>query len=551
MSDPSIACLGAFGRLPPEVRIMVYDEIFGPTKVIIPIYDDRGEIIGDELLQPALYTKAPVQTSILATNKRVFQEAVDTLYRHRTVRGYQMQLVRLLHNKNFRELVESIEIVIDVCYGPFSNPGSAQNFLLQLQTLTRIPSITILSDDWAPSCEFRSDIFTVQEFTNHTGLGSATCVDIGRFQLNGRFSRIQILDRKLVKMWPDVVRTPDDYDVYADVLAIINANDSCLRMSNVPIWAAQTSLRRWVGLYQEVFRCAFSPDEDALLAELNAERRLILTQFQRSLLCLTHHAIENPVNIYEDRARGKPLKPLKLGDDPALLAWATDLLSINTTAYHSCEDQFRVSGDPRFIHWVEFRGGMHTLEIMKRHATAAASGQANAYYTPHPVFTNHVRETAVYHEYMLHHPHPILQHHDYDMDLDKIRQWCALHTAVYPGRYRAEYRRIEDKWAAQLFRRYLIVDPGVRADEARRATLEDMRKAMRKMLNSFGSLDDAILKKAARLRRNVFRLSRLHADLLPTVAWDYGRVFVDIWRATVKRRLRREQHSNTNVSRHA
>lgn len=126
---------------------MVYDEIFGPTKAIIPICDDRGEIIGDELLQPALYTKAPVQTSILATNKRIFKEAVDILYRHRTVRGYQMQLVRLLHNNSFKELVEDIEIVIDACYGPFSNPGSAQVFLLQLQALARIPSITILSDD--------------------------------------------------------------------------------------------------------------------------------------------------------------------------------------------------------------------------------------------------------------------------------------------------------------------------------------------------------------------------------------------------------------------
>lgn len=203
--------------------------------------------------------------------------------------------------------------------GPFTSPESTQNFLLQLQTLTRIQSITILSDDWAPFYEGRSDIFTVQEFTDHTGLGNATCVDIGRFQLNGMFSHIQIADRKLVKMWSEVVSTTD-YDVYADVLAVINANHSCVRMPNVVIWAAQTSLRRWVGLYQEVFRCAHSPDEDALLAELSPERRLILTQFQRSLLFLTHHAIENVVDIYEDRARGKPLKPLKPGDDPALLA---------------------------------------------------------------------------------------------------------------------------------------------------------------------------------------------------------------------------------------
>lgn len=115
MSDPSLASLGILGRLPPEVRNMVYDEIFGPSKVITPMLDDRGKMMGDELLQPALYTKAPIQTSILATNKWICKEALDTLYRHTTVRGYQMQLVRLLHSKIFRDVVENIEININSC----------------------------------------------------------------------------------------------------------------------------------------------------------------------------------------------------------------------------------------------------------------------------------------------------------------------------------------------------------------------------------------------------------------------------------------------------
>jgi hypothetical protein len=113
MSGPSIASLGALGRLPPELRIMVYDEVFGPSKIITQIRGDRFEISGDQLLQPALYAKAPIHTSILATNKRIFEEALDTLYRHRTVRGNMTQLSRLLHGENFVELVRHIEILVD------------------------------------------------------------------------------------------------------------------------------------------------------------------------------------------------------------------------------------------------------------------------------------------------------------------------------------------------------------------------------------------------------------------------------------------------------
>jgi hypothetical protein len=47
---------------------MVYDEVFGSTKVLTPKRTFRTALAGDQLLQPGVYVKAPVHTSILATN---------------------------------------------------------------------------------------------------------------------------------------------------------------------------------------------------------------------------------------------------------------------------------------------------------------------------------------------------------------------------------------------------------------------------------------------------------------------------------------------------
>jgi hypothetical protein len=415
--------------------------------------------------------------------------------------------------------------------------------LLQLLKLNRNRSTTILSDDWSPADSY--PFWTVQDFTDQTHLGNATCVDIGRFQLNGRFSHVQVVHRKLVKMWPDVVSTPDDYDVYTDVLAVIKANGSSLRMPNVPIRAAQTSLRRWVGIFQEVFRWLYSAIPDARLAELDAEQKTILIQFQRTLMFTTYNAIETSINIWEDRARGRPLKTLGPGDDPALLAWATDLLSVNITAYHPCVDRFRIDGDGRSAHWVGSHGGMHTLDIMKMHAISAASGQTNAHYVCHPVFPNHVRETFFYYDLMASNPRNFFQYYffvDVDLDPDKIRQFCALHTAMNPGHLRADYQQMVDNWAAQLLRRYLLADPSVRKEEAKRATLGQMREAMRITLRLFESRSGNDFGRTAEaVRRDDEPVNRLDPDLLPMLAWKYGRVFVDIWRAVVKRHSRQQQ----------
>jgi hypothetical protein len=91
-------------------------------------------------------------------------------------------------------------------------------------------------------------------------LGKATCIDVGRFQLYSKFSHIQIVNRKLVKMWPNVASTLEDYDVYVDVLGLDSVDGGCVfSICNGAAWAAHTSLRWWIRLYDEFMHAPLDP----------------------------------------------------------------------------------------------------------------------------------------------------------------------------------------------------------------------------------------------------------------------------------------------------
>lgn len=283
MSQPIIAPLGALGRFPAEVRCLLYDEVFGPTKVITPMRPFSTALSGDQLLQPEVYTNALVDTSILRTNKEIRSEVLDMLYRNRIVRGSISELNTLLRDAEFRDLVRSIEI--DDHFSAFQPHQSAHDLLAEIGELSQIRSTTILSDRFAFTRHNGRSYVTVREFATMTHLGEAICVDIGRFRLRGNFNHVQIVHHKLVKMWPHVVSTPEDYDVYADVLGLDGGDDRCIfSMFNGVAWAAQTSLRRWVRLYDEFMHAPLDP----VLVDKTDEERALLGKFVLSTRELQH-----------------------------------------------------------------------------------------------------------------------------------------------------------------------------------------------------------------------------------------------------------------------
>lgn len=510
---------------------MVYDEVFGPTRVITPRRCFKTALAGDQLLQPEVYVKAPVHTSILATNKRIHSEALDTLYRERVVRGSITEFKTLLHNAGFRDHVRRIEIYD--YFQAFRNHRFAHMLLAWIQTLPQIRSTTILSDRFAFTQHNRRSYITVCEFAAMMQLGEAVCVNIGRFELRGRFSHIRIVHRKLVKMWPDVASTPEDYDVYADVLGLTNLHGECIfEMFNVALWAAHTSLRRWVGLYDELLRGHFGLDP-YLLGKSN-EQLALLGRFVHSHRGLQHLNPGSSIPSYaryvhESKARHRLVKMLRPSDGPEMLTWATDLLSVNITAFYPSQADDRQAYLQR-THWADTDGGMHTLDFMKMHMLSALRGDVDALYVSHPVFPKILEYTAAV-QSLLTGVRQQIQGSD-DLTSRRIRQFYLLQLAMNIWRYPLgqHQQAVVDDWSLRLFRRYLLADPSVREAEAYRATLEDMRTVMGTILGSFMSPEPNFHLEAAKLRRMHRPAIGLDPDLVPALAWEYGRLFVKGWR---------------------
>jgi len=514
---------------------MVYDEVFGPTRVITPKRYFKV-LSGDQRLQPEVYIKPLVHTSILATNKKVYDEALDTLYRGRTVRGSIRQLIELLRNDNIRPLLRRIEI--DDHFKAFQNPRATHMLLRVLRTLhvPRIRSVTILSDKFAFAQHKGRAYITVREFATWAHLGEAICVNIGRFQLCGKFSHIQIVYRKLVKMWPNVVSTPEDYDVYADMLGLLRFHGYSIfpALYNAAAWAAHTFLRRWVGLYNEVLRAEFGLNH--YLMGKSTEQQALLVQFVRSARCLQHQHPGSFIPSYaryvhESRSRHRLMNTLRPSDDHEMLAWATDILSVNIAGFHPSLQGNDRQAYFQLAHWAETDGGMHTLDIMKMHISSALRGDVDAIYVSHPVFPGFLEYTSKIQSSLIGYPMQILHREPADLSPQRIRQLYLLQLAMDFWRYSLiPHQQVVDGWSLRLFQRYLLADPSVHEDEANRATLEDMRTIIRTILISFASPETSFHKKAARLRRTKEPVAVLDPDLVPALAWEYGRVVVEGWR---------------------
>jgi hypothetical protein len=99
MSPPSF-----LKKLAPELRVFVYDHVFGPSKAIKPenntsslgIDNQRAVPLGREQIR-----LTSVECSILATNKLIFWEAIQVLYHNKTVRATFPELKKSLQHKDF------------------------------------------------------------------------------------------------------------------------------------------------------------------------------------------------------------------------------------------------------------------------------------------------------------------------------------------------------------------------------------------------------------------------------------------------------------------
>jgi hypothetical protein len=113
------------------------------------------------------------------------------------------------------------------------------------------------------------------------------------------------------------METPEDYDVYTDMAELTSANLG--HDIDVAVWAAQTSLRRWVGLCNELFTGTANLDAH-LLGRTEALRKLLI-RFLRSIRATDylHRNRWQPEYFHRASERGtgkRLLSSLRPGDDP-------------------------------------------------------------------------------------------------------------------------------------------------------------------------------------------------------------------------------------------
>lgn len=255
MSPPSF-----LDTLAPELRVAIYGYVLGSSNSTALRLSELTTTFLRFLLRKNTHTHTIIETCILATNKLVHKEATQVLYHNKTFRATFPELDKLLQYNDFVANVEFIEVADCANTQGRSNLSGCSRILKRLQQLPRIRSVVMLSDclnglilhdlgHWAAftGTQFIKVPFFIQ---NVAGLELPTCVDIGRCRLHGKYSGIQVVNRRLTAMWLSAQAVPSDYDVWADLESLTQRWKVLDDIPNQLALTLQTSFRCWVGLHE-------------------------------------------------------------------------------------------------------------------------------------------------------------------------------------------------------------------------------------------------------------------------------------------------------------
>lgn len=272
-------------KLPPELRNRIYGYVFGAGGVMKPDIScsaragwanqwdiDRYDNDDDDDFWDYHDPNLNVQTSLLSVCQVVKDEAIEVLYDTRIIRGEPIDLDVMLESHDVQSRVRRIEITrFQNCisyrnrYDHTLHSKHLRDLLERLQRLPRLHSILILSDCLTAKPYSMVDSWvSVTNFVQEAELGPATCVGIGKYQLHEKFKHVQIVNSELVKMWPAVRDTPEDYNGVEDAVAIIDGLQSSIDVPNVSAWGSHTSLRCWVDIQQRFLALKVSGEWDRL-----------------------------------------------------------------------------------------------------------------------------------------------------------------------------------------------------------------------------------------------------------------------------------------------
>jgi hypothetical protein len=389
-------------KLLPETRLFIYSHVFGNSLVIKPLHSFTALGMTKHTPEDTVYlqeTFAPIEQNILATSKFIYREALPILYKDKIIRGTTHDFRHLSVDPESTQLVRHIEIAD--CLITYLDPDF-HSIICRLQSLPKIRSITILSDCLCFQLGNGSTC-TVPQFCEQAGLGEATCVDIGRYQLHGKYSGVRIAHRRLTQMCPSVKETPENYDPFEELEFIRDRWPSRGNTRNLIPWYLQMSLRYWVGLFEEVRKFEpdhdLEPNDDSINGSFQLEevRTAIIVGFVASVM-MWRPGVDDFDLASEVEAAIIINVTLRLSPehDHRTLSRCTEFLSLDITAY-VCSAE-RDGDDPpqqrlQRASWAETDGYMPTIEFMLMHQDIARAGLLDAYYIANPVRSDVIHAT--------------------------------------------------------------------------------------------------------------------------------------------------------------
>jgi len=347
-------------KLPPELRNRIYGFVFGSSEAIRPNLSCRSKALlasrwgirdydgrEDDFLGKRQCMA--VHTSILSICQVVKAEAIEVLYDTKVLRGWPIDLDAMLQGYDISNRAKRIEIdgIVESLYDyrmdiKTRHTRHLGDLLERLQLLPKLQSIIILSDSLTSGLHPTRDYWVpVTDFVYEADLEPATCVDIGRYQLHGKFKDVQIVNSKLVDMWPAVQDTPEAYDGFDDAVNIINNLQSSIDAPNVPAWASHTSLRCWVDIQQQYLELDTSGELDQLLQKratgaFDDEDEYTDDQFKLEFFRLVAHDADR-LTLFACpllRSGGHSLRELQPNDNSDLLDEVSQFLAVNIDGYY-------------------------------------------------------------------------------------------------------------------------------------------------------------------------------------------------------------------------
>lgn len=551
-------------KLPRELRNRIYDYVFGSSKAISPARPRLSQKFpslsrfDEDFVCDELIIDNPIHTSILSVSRFVKAEAIEILYDTKVLRGDIASLGPMLQRHDIYSRARWVEITTSIANGPPEEPRDYQTFLDLAQQMPRVRSITILSDCLV-DIRVQGVHKRVTSYIRELGLGKATCIDIGRYQLHGKFEHVQIVNRKLADMWPAVRATPEDYNGVHDALAIIDSIGTSRDMPNVLTWASHTSLRCWVDIQQQclgmlksgkwgqlVEKASTGVFEESEINDDDSADKLTYSFFHGFM----DHAMWVPIHRFRLLGSGDYiLRKLRPHDNSQLLDEVSEFLAMNITGYK------RFTGDPSApLHYYLYRAvwsdswegtGRTTLQYMAEQQAIASSGGDSVEFIPDPSVPGDLPANRVICREVARRWIVIGGHVSWMLSItdtachQKLKQLTYLTMAIssnyglgYPDTINAYYRQREP-WAVDLLRRYILASGDLTSAErttVSNASIGDLRKIVLVVLTLLENDKNEAEPYTGRFMRDENPPEDFDGDLFPQVGWKYRELFAQVFR---------------------